>query len=256
MSALCEVPLPAGSRVIADLHIDLEHAQAAAGFLAWLERAASAPRLVILGDLFEYWIGRAQADTPGGRQVLAALAQHSARGTAIEVVPGNRDFLLDRRFEEVSGCRLHPRGLVGALPDGRRALLLHGDELASLDRAYQRLRRVLRAPGVRWTAEHAPYALTRALARRLRQRSRRAVAAKPAERKALQAAACAEHARRHAVQLVVCGHAHRFRDETLAGGERWIVLDAFGGERDELVVVAAGEVALGGSGRSAAAGRG
>jgi cytidylate kinase len=46
----------------------------------------------------------------------------------------------------------------------------------------------------------------------------------------------------------VCGHAHRFRRESLPGGARWTVLDAFGGARDLLCVSETGELVAGSSG--------
>jgi len=247
-----ELPLGAGTRVIADLHLDVERSAGLERFLGWLRARAGAPRLVVLGDLFEYWIGRAQAESAGGRRVLEALRERTGAGTPIDVVPGNRDFLLGAGFEARSGCRVRPAGLVGTLPDGRRVLLVHGDELATRDAAYQRLRRVLRAAPVRWSAEHAPFALTRAVARRLRRTSTRAVRGKASDVTELQPEACRALARRSAAALVVCGHAHRFRDVELEGGPRWVVLDAFGGERDELVVAADGSVEAVASGTGAA----
>ncbi|MCZ6596990.1 MAG: UDP-2,3-diacylglucosamine diphosphatase [Planctomycetota bacterium] len=232
---LPEVELPVGTLLIGDLHLDLEDEASPAPFLAWLDKAAGAPRVVILGDLFEYWIGPAQARTPGGARVLDALAAAVRAGTEIDVVPGNRDFLLDAGFERATGCRIRRDGLVGTLADGARVLVLHGDELATRDRAYQRLRRVVRSKPVLWLAPRLPHWLARRIARRLRRVSTRAVARKSGPEKALQASACRAEARRHGVQTVVCGHAHEFRDEELGDGLRWLVLDAFGGERDALV---------------------
>ena len=61
----------------------------------------------------------------------------------------------------------------------------------------------------------------------------------------MQPAACAALAVAAEADLVVCGHAHGFRDERVEGGSRWIVLDAFGGPRSVLRVGARGEVELG-----------
>jgi UDP-2,3-diacylglucosamine pyrophosphatase LpxH len=60
----------------------------------------------------------------------------------------------------------------------------------------------------------------------------------------MQESACRELAAQHRARTVVCGHAHRYRDETLADGTRWIVLDAFGGAKDVLEVGPGGELAL------------
>jgi UDP-2,3-diacylglucosamine hydrolase len=233
---LPEVEMLVGSLVIADLHLDLERDDALRGFLAFLEAAQDAPRLLILGDLFEYWIGGAQAESAGGRRVLAALGKLTRSGSALDVVPGNRDFLLDDRFERASGARLRRDGLVGVLGAGERVLFLHGDELCSRDRAYLRLRGVLRSPLVSFAARALPAPAARALARHLRRTSRAAVAAKPAEVVAQQPEEVRNRLGAARAQTLVCGHAHRFRDERLDLGLRWIVLDAFGAEHDVLAV--------------------
>jgi UDP-2,3-diacylglucosamine hydrolase len=171
--------------------------------------------------------------------VCGALRRLVGSGTEIDVVPGNRDFLLDRHFERASGARVRAAGLVGVMAGGTRVLFLHGDELATRDRGYQRLRAVLRSRLVTTLAPRVPSIATRALARRLRRASRKAVEAKSGDVKALQADAVRARARAHAAAVLVCGHAHRFRDERLAQGPRWIVVDAFGGARDTLEIQSA-----------------
>jgi UDP-2,3-diacylglucosamine hydrolase len=232
VTAPADVPFLPGTLVVADLHLDVEDASAVDAFLGFLSRARGAPRLVVLGDLFEYWLGAVHQESPGAQRVLAGLARLSA----CDVIPGNRDFLLDHAFEQASGARVHHVGLVGRLPDGARLLCLHGDELATADRAYQRLRRVLRSGCARGLARALPLWAGKALARRLRRASTRAVAAKPDAVKALQASAAAERLAHQGASVLVCGHAHAFRDERLPGRGRWLVLDAFGGARDLLCV--------------------
>jgi len=236
-----EVELAPRTLVVGDLHLDLEDEPSLAPFLAWLEGVAGAPRLVLLGDLFDVWLGPGQIATAGARRVLAALAATVSSGTAIDIVPGNRDFLLDGAFERASGCRVRHDGLVGCLEGGDRVLFLHGDELCTLDRPYQRLRAVLRSAPVRLLARWLPVAVARGLARRLRREAKAALELKPGEMTRMQPEACLEQARRASARWVVCGHAHRFRDELLEGERRWIVVDAFGhGPRDTLAVLGDG----------------
>lgn len=242
---LAEVELEPGTLAIGDLHLDVEDLDRLRPFLAWLEGIAGAPRLVVLGDLFEYWLGEAHASTPGGRLVLDALASTRRSGTAIDVVPGNRDFLLDAAFERRSGgCRVRADGMIGRLPGGERVLFLHGDELCTEDRAYQRLRAVLRSRPVSALARGLPLPVARFAAKRIRRASRSAVSSKPPETMAQQPGACAERARAARASVVVCGHAHAFRDEEVASGVRWLVVDAFGGARDTLAVTQAGELTV------------
>jgi UDP-2,3-diacylglucosamine hydrolase len=240
------IALEPGALAIADLHLDLEDARRTSDFSAWLDALPAAPRLIVLGDLFEFWVGPAHARLPGARAVLAALARAVERGTAVDLVPGNRDFLLDARFERACGARVRAAGLLAEWSPGdaraRRALFVHGDELCTLDHGYQRLKRVLRSAPTRALASGLPLAVGRALGRRLRRASQLALEHKPSAQAAQQPAAVAQLCARHGAEWLVCGHAHAWRDERLGGGERWIVLDAFGGPRDALRLDAAGEL--------------
>lgn len=233
MHALAEIPLAPGTLCIADLHLDVASADGGDELVRFLGKLAGVPRLVILGDLFDVWVGPAQATMPGAPAVLDALKQLTHAGTAVDLVPGNRDFLLDRSFEERTRVRLHAEGFVG-IQGARRILFVHGDTLCTRDLAYQRLRRVLRSKPVGWLAPRMPLSIGTRVARRLRRASVRAVAAKLPEEKSIQREAVVDAARAARCATLVCGHAHAFRDETLEGGLRFLVLDAFGGPRDVL----------------------
>ncbi len=229
------IPIEPGTLVIADLHLDVSTQPGTRGFEAWLDRLHDVPRLVILGDLFDVWVGPAQARLPGAPAVLDALRALVTRGTAVELVPGNRDFLLERSFEARTGARIQREGFVGEQRSAR-TLFVHGDTLCTRDVGYQRLRRVLRSGPVQWIAPRVPLAIGTRVARRLRRASVRAVAAKLPDEKSIQRDAVVAAARAARCTALVCGHAHEFRDERLEGGLRWIVLDAFGGARDVLRV--------------------
>ena len=244
---LPEVELEPHTRIVADLHLDLASEEPPRAFLAWLETLRGTPRLVVLGDLFDVWVGPAQARTRAGAAVIAALHALVDRGTRLDVVHGNRDFLLDASFAVATGASVRARGLVGVLPGPgrRRALLIHGDELCTRDFGYQRLKRVVRSRPVAGLAPLLPLAVGARLAKALRRSSTRALSVKLPAEKSMQESACRELAAAHRAQVVVCGHAHAFRDVELAGGPRWIVLDAFGGARDQAEVGADGAIELG-----------
>ena len=239
MGALPEIELVEGARVIADLHLDLGDPESVAPFLAFLAGLKGCPQLVVLGDLFDVWVGPAQMSEGEAPRVLGALAHLEKQGTKLFVVHGNRDFLLERHFAERVWGTLLPDGFVAKLPDGSRMLCVHGDTLCTKDKGYQRLRRVLRSRPLLWIAPRLPYWFSRAVARRLRRASVEAIAAKTSDEKSIQRDAVAAAASEHRASIVLCGHAHAFRDEKV-GETRWIVLDAFGGPRAQLQAVAGG----------------
>jgi len=244
---LPEIPLEPGTRIVADLHLDLGDAAGPREFLRWLAAQRGIPRLVVLGDLFDVWVGQGQERLPSAPPVLDGLRDLVSGGTRLEVLHGNRDFLLDGRFEARTGARVHPRGFVGLVDGGSRVLLIHGDELCTKDFGYQRLKRVVRSRPVVSFAHALPLPVATGLARKLRRSSVRALSVKLPEEKALQESACRELAGVYRAKTVVCGHAHKFRDETLSDGTRWIVLDAMGGAKDVIEVGRGGELAITGS---------
>jgi len=236
------VELAASSLAIADLHLDPAASEHCAGFIAFAERIHGVPALLILGDFYDAWVGRGHASLPGAAATIAALAGLTASGTAVHMLHGNRDFLLDASFERLTGARVHPRGMDTRLPDGSRCLWIHGDELCTRDHAYQRLRRVVRSAPVRGISRALPLSVSRAVARRLRRASVQAIAGKAPEEKSIQLDAAARWSAELGIPRLVCGHAHDYRVEELDGGGRLTVLDAFGGSRDLLIVEADGSL--------------
>ena len=239
---LPEIEIEPGALAIADLHLDVSpRAAPHASFATWLRAQTSVPQLIVMGDLFDAWVGPAHAELAAARAVCELLGERARSGARVDVLHGNRDFLLDGRFERETGARVHPDGFVGRRPgSGGRALFVHGDELCTLDHSYQRMKRVLRSSPVRWLALRLPSPVALRAAASLRSTSRRAVPAKPAAQKEQQAAAALALAAANRCSTLVCGHAHRFRDEVLENSVRWIVLDAFGAGRDVLEVTASG----------------
>lgn len=235
-----------GACVIADLHLDVQDEPGLEPFLAWLPSLEGAPQLLILGDLFEFWVGPVQLELPGAQRVAAALARLTQAGTELFIVPGNRDFLLGPGFEAASGASIHMDGLVGLLEDGKRVLFVHGDELVTDDKGHLRLRRVLRSRLLRWIAPRVPRALAFRVARKLRGASKSSKARKAPLEMEMKAEACDLLAVQHRADLVVCGHAHRYRDERLPSGARFLILDAYGDRRGVLRVRSGGELLAGG----------
>lgn len=222
--------MPTPAHVIGDLHLDPAGGPAVEEFCDWADQARL-DHLVILGDLFEAWFGPRTATLPGARRVIDALRALSDRGVRLTVVPGNRDFLLDASFARATGAELRPGGWTSS--DGT-ALVLHGDELCTLDRGYLRLRAILRSSLVRLMARLLPRSVGAAVAGRLRRASVRAVAQKPQEEKQMQVDAADSALLVTPCELLVVGHAHERREVVLPSGRRWAVIDGWGGASDTL----------------------
>lgn len=130
---------------ISDLHLRDAEEPLAQILLRYLQGPArGCPRLFVLGDLFETWVGDDDRCALA-EQVAGALAACAASGVRIGLQHGNRDFLLGADFARRAGLRLLPDPCVVELA-GRAVLLSHGDRYCTEDQAYQAFRRQVRDP--------------------------------------------------------------------------------------------------------------
>ncbi len=154
-----------------DLHLEPGRPEITRQFLDFLGGAAAeAASLYLLGDLFEAWLGD-DAPDPLGAEVANALSAVAARGTAVYVMQGNRDFLLGDGFCARAGATLLPDPVLLSHAGGR-ALVTHGDALCTADGAYQRLRSLVRDPAVQRAFLALPLPARRSLATEARAGSR------------------------------------------------------------------------------------
>lgn len=99
--------------------------------------------LVLLGDIFEFWIGYRHTVFAPYIPLLEELRQQRETGTELVFVEGNHDFHLGPYFRETLKCRILPNGGLLQL-DGKRVYIAHGDLINPADRGYRLLRWVLR----------------------------------------------------------------------------------------------------------------
>lgn len=148
------------------------HADGSAGpFMGFLDRLAqrTPARLVILGDLVEYWLETA-ASAARHAELLARLRQLQSAGWVVDLVAGNREITAGRRLEAAIGGRLHwPRLDVHMGPT--RVRIVHGDRLCH-DPSYRLYSAVMRGFWMRGLQACYPAVAQDAIARCLRARSR------------------------------------------------------------------------------------
>lgn len=128
--------------VLSDVHLQ---EAAPATFDAWARHLLSTPAqaVLILGDLFEVWVGDDARDGVF-EQRCAHVLREAAKSRELWFMPGNRDFLVgDELLAECSVRRLtDPTVLVA---HGHRYALSHGDALCLDDVEYQVFRRQVRS---------------------------------------------------------------------------------------------------------------
>jgi len=189
--------------------------------------AAESARLVIAGDLFDFWVSPAQTGDSGLIPVLEALRGLVDAGVAVGFVEGNRDFAAARELAELGVARL-PDVLV-LEQDDLRAVVTHGDLLCTKDVRYQAFRRLARSPFMRHVLRQLPSRLALGAGKGARKGSALETARKTYGDMGLEPLAVASLLREHEAQALICGHVH--------WGKRY-TLDVDGLERDVVVLSA------------------
>lgn len=206
--------------VISDLHLwnrDEPRYRAALAFLRALPREVDL--LVVLGDLFDFWIAANELLAERFGDVIAALAAIRARGTTVLYCEGNHDLYLEPHFRDALGLDTFTGERVVSVA-GRCVNLSHGDLVNPGDRGYLFLRWLLRTPLVRWLERVAPAEVAVAIGERASKKSRGFTARKNDPIRELSHAYARERVARGA-DVVVIGHTHQpERAEVVAAGGR------------------------------------
>ena len=131
--------------ITSDVHLGAVPQDTERAFLRFLEHvSAEASRLIIPGDLFDFWFEYGDI-VPGEHfRALAGLAEVVEAGVPVLVTGGNHDAWGGSFLERHVGVRFEP-GHVRTRVAGRPALLAHGDGLGKGDLKYRALKKLLRS---------------------------------------------------------------------------------------------------------------
>lgn len=204
---------------LSDVHLGTKGAKAA--FLAHFLARMQCERLYLVGDIVDGWrLKRSWYWDDAHDEVLRLVMQHARNGTEIVYIPGNHDEMFRAWLGlEVAGVRLAPE-TVHEAADGRRYLVIHGDEfdgvvanarfLAAMgDRAYRCALVVNRwFNAIRYRMGYPYWSLSLWL----KQSVKRAVKRVDKFEEALVL-----EARERGVDGVICGHIHKAEIRDVGG---------------------------------------
>jgi UDP-2,3-diacylglucosamine pyrophosphatase LpxH len=195
---------------ISDVHLG-HRGSRANELLAYLAEV-DARNIFVIGDLVDFWaLGKSVCWPQAHQDVLRTLVERARSGVRVVYIPGNHDDAA-REFAGMNICGIEVRRQhVHVTADGRRMLLLHGDEFDAAVR-YGRWRVILGSViyGIALRINHLVYLARRAIGLgewSLTAWLKRQVAGARAYI-ALFEEAAAERARRENCDGVVCGHIH------------------------------------------------
>lgn len=210
---------------ISDLHLHQDLPATTAAFARYL-RSTPADAILILGDLFEAWVGD-DMRTQAYEQQCVDMLHEAGQRCHLGIMVGNRDFLLGN--DMLAACAAH------ALPDptviqawGQRALLIHGDELCLADTAYLRFRGQVRDPAWQSAFLSAPLSARLDQARQMREASHaHQQAQRMTEWADVDEVAAESWMRAAQVHNLIHGHTHRPQTEAFGpeGGVRHVLSD-------------------------------
>lgn len=201
---------------ISDLHLGDDTPRT---FDAWSRymRATPADAVIILGDLFEVWVGDDSREA-GFEARCAEVLRTAAAARSVAFMAGNRDFLVGQAMLSACGVQAlqDPTVLVIA---GARLLLSHGDLLCIDDVDYQQFRAQVRSAS--WQREFLalPLPERRQRARQMREQSRLRNAGQAVPQWSdVDAATAIQWMRAADASALIHGHTHKPATETLAPG--------------------------------------
>ena len=182
--------------------------------------AKKADALYILGDLFEdFWIG-VDDMLPPNPDVMTALREFTQHTEIpLFIMCGNRDFHLNSDFADKTGSQLITDPTEINLGK-EKVLLMHGDTLCTDDVKYQRWRRFITHPFIKWIYSIMPYALRKKIARNVRSYAADAVQKKPVEITDVTQDAVIKTMKEFNVDTLIHGHTHRRAMHDVSLGER------------------------------------
>jgi len=196
---------------ISDVHLGTKHTRAE-DLLSFLKSVES-EQLYLVGDIFDGWaLARNWLWKQSHNDVVQKLLRKGRKGTHMVYIPGNHDeFARDYvglRFGEI----LVERECIHTLADGRRLLVLHGDEFDGIIR-YAKWLQILGAIaygfalGLNSVYNKARQAMGQpywSLSAYLKKRTKQALQYIDDFEQLV-----AERARKEGVEGVVCGHIHQ-----------------------------------------------
>jgi len=214
---------------LSDLHLDRPDSATFGAFAHYLAHSP-ANALMVLGDLFEAWVGDDALSLHNGvEQRVAAMLHQASERMEVFILCGNRDFLMGLALMQACGARALADPSVLQFAD-QRFLLTHGDALCLSDTDYLAFRGVARSTAWQQDFLNKPLEERQELGRRMRVQSKAHQATKRQQGAAawhdLDAQACLQSLESAKANTMIHGHTHHPAMHVLAKDTfRWVLSD-------------------------------
>ena len=194
-----------------DVHLGAVPVETERAYVSWLEHCGhAASRVIINGDLFDFWFEYGSVIPRGHTRVLGALASLVDSGMDVLLMGGNHDWWGGSFLRDEIGVSFSRDPLTFQL-QGRKTLLAHGDGLGAGDLSYRVLRFLLRGAPTRFAFRWLHPDVGAWVARRVSQtegRTGEPIAKQEARARVLEQWAVDRLKEDPELDLVVLGHTH------------------------------------------------
>lgn len=192
---------------ISDLHLHPEETAIHKRFNCFIQWAAeNASTVYILGDFFHAWPGDDALDE-WSESIASQLSWLNHQGVKLYFMPGNRDFLIGKRFVKLASLILLKDPSIITL-NGAKILLVHGDRYCIHDKSHQWFRKITRNRLFTTLFLCLPYKLRANLVNQVRRHSQMNQS-KPLSRLMIVTSFMLKHLHKLKVKTVIHGHIHQ-----------------------------------------------
>ena len=217
-----------------DVHLNANTGKISTAFINWLKESclekikANPEWLLILGDLFDAWIGDdiLEANTPEYLDRLVfILKEINQSGVKVGIMHGNRDFLIGEDFCKKTHTMLLPQEIVLSHNKSKsNYLLMHGDQLCTDDEEHQDFRKMVLS--AQWKKIFLKKDISNRLliASQMRKESTYAKSRKRQEIMDVNVSEVEKQLDDANASIIIHGHTHRPGSYELPSGRKRIVL--------------------------------
>jgi len=195
---------------VSDLHLSQQRPKKIELFKKLLTGPAlKADAFYILGDLFDdFWIGCDDTRSTN-QEIIKILKDYSEfKNVNLYIMRGNRDFHLNKKFANITGCKIINDPTEIYL-NQKKVLLMHGDTLCTDDTKYQYWRTFITNPITKLFYSIMPLSIRHYIAYGVRGYTAKAVKKKPPEIIDVSKETVIKVIREHRVETLIHGHTHR-----------------------------------------------
>ncbi len=197
--------------VASDVHLGAAPPDREAAFHRWLDWVGEqGGRLILNGDLFDFWFEYQTVVPRGYVRTLAALRHLVDAGIPVDLLGGNHDWWGGSFLTDEVGVAFHQEPVRLRL-GGMETLVAHGDGLGNGDIGYRVLRTILRGRATRWAFRWIHPDVGAAIARRVSRTEARGGVADAHQRSradALERWARDRLLEDESLECVLLGHTH------------------------------------------------